>query len=143
MASMTAEQVVAAIQARGSDATDLRDAVHEAHHAVVTKLKRPWERERIHQALLRMPRVRKWGLSMLVMEEIDARAVERLACERFGVPYDAERWAMAAAMETCKTFGVGMQLDWWTARIEERAKSARASLLLDSLLRKLARKTKP
>lgn len=134
---VSTEFVVEAVRLRGSDARDLRDAVHEAHHAISSGLRGKWERERVHQALLRMPRVKKWGVAMLVQEEVDARAVERLACAKFGIEYDSEYWAMMAAMETCKTLGVGMPPDWWIAQIGQRCTEPRITLALDALIKKL------
>lgn len=138
--TLTAARFIEGVRARGSDVSDLRDAFHEAHHAVTARLKKPWERERIHQALLRMPRVRKWGVAMLVQEEVDARAVERLACAKFGVEYNAELWAMTAAMETCKTFGVDMQLDWWMAQIGERCTEPRIEVAVVGLINRMRRR---
>lgn len=137
---MKPEAFIAAVRARGSDATDLRDAFHEAHHAVTAKLKKPWERERIHQALLHLPRVKKWGVAMLVQEEIDARAVERVACAKFGIEYDVDWWAMMAAMETCKTLGAGLPLEWWKEQIDERCKAPRIEIAVVGLINRMRRK---
>ena len=135
-----ADRFVAGVRARGSDARDVRDAAHEAYHATVAHLKRPWERERIHQALLKMSRIKKWGIAGLVHEEIDARAVEQMVCVHYGVDYDAEHWAMMAAMESCKTFGTNMPLDWWTNQISSRIDSQRLVKVATSLVMRMERK---
>lgn len=138
--SKDADRFLAGVRARGSDARDVRDAAHEAYHATRVRLRKPWERERIHQALLSLPFIKKWGVAGLVQEEIDARAVEQAVCVHYGIEYDAEHWAMMAAMEACKTFGVGMQLNWWTEQIEGRAGSRRIVAAATSLVRRMERK---
>lgn len=136
---MSPDAVVAAVRARGSDASDLRDAIHEAHHAVRAGVRRPWRRERIHAKLLRLPMVLVVGPAALIVEEATARAVERLACEQFGIPYDVSKWAMMASMETTETLGIGLDLDWWMSHIDKRMNVARVEL--PRLLRVLAKRT--
>lgn len=40
--------------------------------------------------------------------ELEARAVEMLTCEHFGVPYDQRHWALMAWMETLRTLHIDM-----------------------------------
>lgn len=94
---MNAEKIIKAIRARGSDATDLRDAAHEAHHALDAKAKK-WDRESIHRALMRRHRC------ALLRSEVMARAVEQIVCTRLGVDPkgDVEKWALVACLESIK-----------------------------------------
>jgi hypothetical protein len=94
------EDLIAAWQACGSDTNDLRDGAHEAHHALDAGLRGPWDRERIHAALVRKARGQR---STLLGYEIDARAVEHLVCVEFDVPHDIDHWSMWACMEAIKT----------------------------------------
>lgn len=87
----TARRIVAAVQAHGSDADDLRDAAHEAVHGLLGNLT-SWGRNDIGRAL-----VRRLGTpfeqSEVLSEEITARAVEAIVCERLGVAHDIEQFA--------------------------------------------------
>jgi len=108
---MTAERLLAVIRSRGSDADTLRDGVHEAVHAIQAGLKDPWEREAIHEALQAKAAIDsqiefKAKVRMLVWYELQARACEWLACERFKIEYDIEYWALMMSMETVKTFHI-------------------------------------
>jgi hypothetical protein len=111
------KKLLEAIQARGCDATDLRDAAHEAHHALFVKLSSRWGRERIHQALLRKATraaIAMRGLvtrpealaATLTSYELDARAVEWLICERYRVPYETEKWLDIMWWETAKNMSI-------------------------------------
>lgn len=93
----TEASLIAAIQARGSDATDLRDAAHEAHHALDAKVRGKWDRESIHRAISRLPPYQQ------LRAEISARAVEQIVCRDLGVDCDTvEKWAFIAEMEMLK-----------------------------------------
>lgn len=111
-----AASIVAAIRSRGSDARDLRDAAHEAHHALRCNLRGPWERERIHARLMA---ITEGSAMLLLQEEIDARAVEWVVCRDFGQEYDADHWAMIAAMESIKG-GMAAPVDFWISSIARR-----------------------
>lgn len=95
---MTSEQFIAAVRSMGCVPRDLRDAAHEAHHAIIGKAKN-WTREGIHGALCK-----KLGPAERIADEILARAVEQLvtkeitgeACGR------VEHWAMWMCMEAIK-----------------------------------------
>jgi hypothetical protein len=94
---VTAERVLAAVRARGSDARDVRDAAHEASHALQFRLPN-WNRTLID---LHMHRVRP---AARVRSEVIARAVEQLVCERVGFPYDPAEFISVALLEMAMTF---------------------------------------
>jgi hypothetical protein len=90
--------IIRAVRARGSDARDLRDAAHEACHAIEADA-HSWERESIHRAVRR-------DLDMY-RAEVNARAVEQIVCRRLGVAIETVRhWAFICGMESIK-FGYG------------------------------------
>lgn len=95
-----AKALIDAIRARGSNARDLRDAAHEAYHAIDAGLSSGWDREVIHRALCRKHR----RPIDLLMSEVMARAVEQIVCADLGVDPggDVDRWAMVSAMEAIK-----------------------------------------
>ena len=76
--------LLAAIRARGCDATDLRDAAHEAHHALTHGIKGKWTRKAVDRAVQKSWPGRR-GYPMRLAEEIDARAVEQIVCADLGV----------------------------------------------------------
>ncbi len=103
-----AKKLLGAIQKRGCDARDLRDAAHEAHHALFVRLRGSWDRERIHEALVRRAR-RESKLYLnetLVRYELYARAVEWTVCERFKLPYEVEHWVDIMWWETLKHMNI-------------------------------------
>lgn len=92
-----AQALIAAIRARGSDVFDLRDAAHEAHHALSAKVRGKWTRERIHSAVIRL------GRSYELADEVMARAVESLVCAHFGIEtWPTEKQALTSSMEAIK-----------------------------------------
>ena len=107
---MTADVLLNLLREKGIRSNSLRDAVHEASHAVKCGCPddRWGDREAIHAAVCRRhPRP-----ALQVREEIEARAAEWEACERYGIDYDAESWAFTAGMESIKN-GVSMPYDAW------------------------------
>lgn len=99
--SSPADLFIAAVRARGSDAKNVRDAAHEACHALECGMTKPWEREALHRAITK--HCMKKGRSQLLMSEILARAVEQLVCRRLGVKVEpVEHWAFLACMEAIK-----------------------------------------
>jgi len=127
---MTPEAVIAAIRACGSDPRDLRDAVHEACHALDFDVPEgEWDRETIHSAVLEAERVD------IVIAEMKARAVERVVCERLGQPLeDPDHWLMIAAMEMMKGVQISVSLDAWKAGIEGRLKSRETLAMADQVI---------
>lgn len=112
---MTPDKIVRAIRARGSDATDLRDAAHEAFHALEIRLRGKWTRDRIHNALCRCARKRDSRAiqSELVGYELRARAAERAVCQRFGIDYETEKWLHICYMETLQSMHIALPSTEW------------------------------
>lgn len=92
------EALIAIIRAHGNDATNLRDAAHEAHHAIEAGVPAgKWDRETIHSYVMRM------RPGDAARSEIRSRAVEQIVCRRFGVDCGTvEHWAFIACMEALK-----------------------------------------
>lgn len=123
-----AEKLVAAVQARGSDADDPRDAAHEACHAIAWRVKKAWTRDNIHA---KKPRDRGFG----VADEITARAVEQLVCADLKIDYDPQKWAMVCYMEMLKNEGIALPSgDWLPNAIQARAKTPMARRMADQVL---------
>lgn len=122
---MAAEAIVAAVRARGSDATDVRDAAHEACHALMWGVSKKWTRNNIHRKCPRRSADK-------VADEITARAVEMAVCGRFGVAYDLKHWAFVAWIEMLKNEKISLPTDGWLATaIRERLKSRRTQEMVD------------
>lgn len=103
-----ADVIVAAVASRGSNPRDLRDAAHEACHALMFNVKPgTWDRETINgkiertrngHAMARIMYGRRFGV--MIDAEVIARAVEQVVCKRFGVDCGTvEEWAHIAWME--------------------------------------------
>lgn len=97
---MTPQAIIEAVQNRGNDATTLRDAIHEAHHAIEAGAE-SWDRDSIHEAV-----ERRWqGRSELpdrIRNEIEARAAEWAACDAHGIKYKVEHWHTMMVMEAVR-----------------------------------------
>lgn len=126
---MAGDSLVAAVQAKGSDARDPRDAAHEACHALEWGVTKPWTRNNVHA---KKPRRRGDG----VASEILARAVEQLVSARVG--YDCgsvEKWAMTCWMEMLKNEGIALPTDGWLVEsIEFAMKSEKAKEMADQII---------
>lgn len=98
MSNPNADALIAIIRANGNDATTLRDAAHEAHHAIESGTPAgKWDRETINRYVTKM------GRGNAARSEIRARAVEQIVCRRFGVdPGTVDHWAFIACMEAMK-----------------------------------------
>lgn len=101
-----AKKLVEVIRARGVQTDDPRFAVHEAHHALYTKLTKPWTSDNIHAALMKKAGRGRGGQSRLVAFELDARAVEWVICDWLGTPYDLDKWADIVFWETLKNLRI-------------------------------------
>jgi hypothetical protein len=112
---LAAAAVVAAVRRRGSDARNLRDAAHEACHALDVGLRGVWKRERIHTALCRKATEPSGYLdrSELVAAELRARAVEALVCRAFNVDYDIRHWATVCLVETVHSYRILLPSAGW------------------------------
>ena len=125
---MTAEQLVAVARSHGSDAADARDAAHEACHVVQWGVRGKWTRENIHR---RAPRVRGYG----VADEIAARAVEALICQRLGIEYDLKKWTMVCWMEQLKNERISLPTgSWLEDRIREQMGKPATARLVEKVL---------
>lgn len=110
--------LVEAVQARGSDARDIRDAAHEARHALKWGVRKKWTRDNIHA---KKPRARSEG----VADEILARAVEQLVSADLG--YDCGSvftWAMVCYVEMIKNERISLPGGDW---LEKAIRSCMAS----------------
>lgn len=92
--TVTPATLMAAIRARGCVPHDLRDAVHEAHHALASKASF-WSRRSIDRAVMAMCTVRAAD------DELLARVVEQDVCTRLGVSPNGtlEKWVAFACFE--------------------------------------------
>jgi hypothetical protein len=128
------QTLLTAIRSHGCDATDLRDAAHEAHHALDARVRGKWSRERIHRALVAKASKSGLGRSTLVSYEIDARAVEWIICERYGIAYDLDAWANTMWWETAKNMNIQLPNDGWIqTAIRMRKESARITRAADAV----------
>jgi hypothetical protein len=117
-----AERIIAAVQAKGNDARDLRDAAHEACHAIAWGVKKKWTRDNIHA---KKPKRGPLARSQGVFDEISARAVEQLVCADLGVEcWTIEKAATTCWFETLKNEGISLPSPQWIADcVRERMKS--------------------
>ena len=116
---MTADDLLNRLCAKGIQSDSLRDAVHEASHALECGCPEDeWnDREAIHAAVCHQYP----SPSYLIREEIEARATEWEACEQYGIDYNVDSWAFTAGMESIKN-GLSMPFDAWVEGIQ-RAKA--------------------
>lgn len=126
---MTANELVAIVRARGSDAEDPRDAAHEACHALEWGVTKKWTRNNIHA---KKPRARAFGVS----SEILARAVEQLVCRDLGVDCGSiEKWAAVCWMEMLKNEGIVLPTgDWLPDAVKQAMRHDRARRYADAVL---------
>lgn len=94
--------LVAAVRARGTNglrSNDVRDAAHEAFHALSAGTTGKWEREHVHRAL-----TKKFKRAELWVHEMQARAVEQVVCKRLGVSPDGDitKWVIISCFEAIK-----------------------------------------
>jgi hypothetical protein len=126
-----AERITANIRAMGSDAVNVRDAVHEACHAMMWGLQRKWTRDNITK---KNPYRRRPALG--VRDEITARAVEALVVRSLGLEYDQDKWLLMMVMETLKFDRIALPSHEWvkeavTARMGTREADVLATNLID------------
>jgi len=138
--SQTASALLQAIRSRGSDAETIRDAAHEATHALQTNLHSPWNRDNIHEAVERLAKRHFLGrhfgrMSALVRFELEARAVEMLTSQHFNEKYDIQHWATICWMETAKAFQTNIgEIDDVIAAIKTNAEDRRTIALFKRVL---------
>lgn len=125
-----AEALIAAVRAKGSDARDLRDAAHEAHHALTAGAKR-WTRSSIDRAIKR--KVKRIGDR--VNEEILARAVEQIVCTELGVKCESvEVCANTACLEAAYYGDPFLSCEQAVIAIRNRMESDEARAAADRVL---------
>ena len=123
------DAIILAVQEKGSDATDVRDAAHEMCHAFESEADN-WSRNGIHDALKTM-----YGRQPgdLLRAEVLARAVERKVCEHFEVEYDIEHWLMMAAMETMREFS-NVPANFWKDAVGNCMRSRECAEMVERIL---------
>lgn len=135
----SAAALIAAVRANGSDPRDLRDAAHEACHALDFDVPAgQWDRESIHE---RAP-----TRSDLVRAEVLARAVERIVCERLGQPLtpdECAQYTMIAGMEMLRNSRIEVPLSVWQKGIALAYTSTEAARMADRVLALAAAPTAP
>ena len=146
-----ADRLVEILKARGCvperqrSLHEVRDAVHETVHVIQSGSK-SYNRETIHEGLLAKAKDEdgRQDRSLLLRFELQARAVEKIICERFKIEYDIEHWALIMWMETSKTLNVDIgSLDRTVDAINIVAKQYETKRLVDQVLRlRMPRKAK-
>lgn len=133
MSAVTADALLSAIQAKGSNATTLRDAAHEACHALQWGVKKRWTRDNIHA---KKPKRHRIFGDIGVRDEMVARAVEQLVCARMGVDCGTvEHWAQICWMETFKNERISLPTgDWLEKQIKEYMTMASSARLADQVI---------
>jgi hypothetical protein len=121
------DAIILAVQEKGCDATDVRDAAHEMCHGLDTESD-DWSRNGIHNAL-----AEKYDGSHMLRAEVLARAVERKVCEHLEVEYDSNQWLHIAAMETMKQFG-GIPEGFWESAVGNCMKSMECREMVERIL---------
>ena len=125
------QKLITIVQQFGSDAQDVRDAAHEACHAIDCYVPEgDWDRETIHQHVLdKYLSAGEW-----VAAEVFARAVEWRVCEKLSIPYDLDNWAMISFMETFKNMNLMTPADFWAPAIETVYKRSKSVRLAEEVL---------
>lgn len=123
------DDLIAAVRARGNDATTLRDAAHEAHHALSAEVKGPWTRTNIDRHVQR--KRRGWAVG----DEALARAVEQIVCADLGVDCGSvEKWAMNSCMESIKIDRIDIPYELLLSAIQSAMKDGRGRAAADRVL---------
>jgi len=96
--SEIADRILRLVRKHGSDADDVRDAAHEASHALQLGIpKGSWDRETIHAAVMKLSPAER-GVT-----EVLARAVEAEICALCQTPYNQDYFLMLAVIEALKS----------------------------------------
>lgn len=129
--------IINAVRSRGSDARDLRDAAHEACHAVELNVAvGSWDRDTIHDAIMATigkrggdTMMRSLQIARVIRFETTARAVERLTCQRFDI--DIGDWADIAFMEAMQGAGIRLpSVDWIREQIDREVTTPQVKKLV-------------
>lgn len=137
-------RIVEYVRAMGNDARDVRDAAHEAHHALDAPMKnKPWTRDNIHYALevKANAKARAWGrspsgmaASMMISYELDARAVEKIVCNHIGIEYDDDHWTHVAWMETLHSMRIALPTDFFEEGLRTRLRVPRVHTAAQAII---------
>lgn len=128
--SVGTEALLLAIRARGVESSDLRDAAHEACHALQWGLTKKWTRTNVERA---NPNKRR--ISLGLADEITARAVEQIVCKRLGAECQTvESCVMTMCMETVKFDRVSLPYDDMVKAVRRRITSPAAIIMADRVL---------
>lgn len=128
--SVGTEALLLAIRARGVESSDLRDAAHEACHALQWGLTKKWTRTNVERA---NPNKRR--ISLGLADEITARAVEQIVCKRLGDECQTvESCVMTMCMETVKFDRVSLPYDDMVKAVRRRITSPAAIAMADRVL---------
>ena len=127
-----AEDLTAAIRKKGSDALTVRDAVHEACHAIQWGITGKWSRTNVDRNNPHKSRRQK---AFGVLDEITARAVEALVMSKLGLEYDQDKWVSMMIMETLKIDRIALpSFDWVKDAIVERMGTRVAEALATNII---------
>lgn len=104
-------EVIALCAKHGNKARDVRDAAHEAFHALYVNA-RDWDREKVHAKLKK-----RFDKAGLWIHEMQARAVEQLVCRHYGIDAgELDGWVFVSIREAVShrlpfgEFDVSLQL---------------------------------
>lgn len=126
-----ADRLLAAVRKRGGEPRDPRDAAHEACHALDAKLKGPWTRDNIHEALTKFCGDR----GVMLYHEIRARAVEMVVCQQLDIPYDVEQWASTCYLEQVSVARIAPpSFEWLLEQIKRQSTMAKTTLMAKRIL---------
>jgi hypothetical protein len=106
-------------RANGSDATNVRDAAHEASHALELDCE-SWDRATIDDAA----RALRPGES--AASEVLARAVEQLVCEALGIQHNWDEFMLIACLEAAKVGRPFPGPGWMTKAVAQVKSSQKA-----------------
>ena len=123
---MDVQAVIELVKSRGGDPRGFRDAVHEAVHGLQLGVE-DWSRRHLVLAFDALERDTGEDVRRLFEWECEARAAEKLACERAGIEYDVRSWATLAALESAGQ-GFSFQLEDFLAGIEGAREEAEGYL---------------
>lgn len=99
---LSAETFLKRVRSMGSDAEDVRDAAHEAFHALENRVAAPWTRERVHEAML--ARYETKPPAELWLHELIARILEQVVCSKLGADAggDLKHWITVSSFEAVR-----------------------------------------
>ena len=128
-----ADKIVQYVRSRGNDATDVRDAVHEAVHALDGGAE-DWDRDEIHRALMDGLLGGSKERTLPVTSEVNARAMEWAVCDWLGVEYDPKHWLPISPMEALK-YGIMLPPQDFEAAVRRQRRLVDPETWVTELLR--------